>query len=120
MMHTAERKFPSTATSRLPELLDAFGCADVVAAVDEDVFAKKAGELISQKKAGKLISRKKAETVAPTAGKYRLRALQCEEVAAQTPDPYAKDILTVLAREFMRAAHQAEKGEKGYEKAARW
>jgi hypothetical protein len=85
-----------------------FGCADLVAPVDEDAFARKAGELISRRKAGKLISRKKAETVTPTAGKYRLRALQCEEVAAQTPDPYAKGMLTVLARELMEAA-QAEK-----------
>jgi hypothetical protein len=99
MKHTAQRKFRRP-TSRLPELLAAFGCADVVATVDEYVFAKKAG---------KLISRKKAETVTPTAGKYRLRALQCEEVAAQTPDPYAKDMLTVLAREFMQAAHRAER-----------
>jgi hypothetical protein len=109
MKHTAQRKFSPTATSRLPGLLAAFGCADVVATVDEDVFAKKAGELISQITSGELISRKKAETVTPTVGKYRLRALQCEEVAAQTRDPYAKDILTVLAREFMQAAHQAER-----------
>jgi hypothetical protein len=109
MQYIAERKFPPAETSRLPKLLDAFGCADVIAAVDADAFGRKAGELISQKKAGELISRKKAENVTPTAGKYRLRALQCEEVAAQTPDPTAKHMLTVLAREFMQACHQAER-----------
>src|SRR5437764_13772823 len=46
--------------------------------------------------------RKKAQTGTPTpaAGKYRLRALQCFETAAQTRDAYAKDMLTVAAREF--------------------
>jgi hypothetical protein len=97
MEHTAELKFGPAGRSRLPELLDAFGCADVVAPVDADAFAKKAGELISPRKAGELIPRKKAETAA---GKYRLRALQCEEVAAQTRDPCAKDMLSVLAREL--------------------
>jgi hypothetical protein len=108
MQRTADYKFGPTGKSRLPDLLYAFGCADFVAPVEEDAFARKVGELISQRKAGKLISRKKAETVTPTAGKYRLRALQCEEVAAQTPDPYAKDMLTVLARELMEVARQAE------------
>jgi hypothetical protein len=100
MERTAGWKFASAGKSRLPELLDAFGCADVITPVDADAFARNAGELIS---------RKKAETVTPTAGIYRLRALQCEEVAAQTRDPYAKNMLTVLAREFMQAAHQAER-----------
>jgi hypothetical protein len=109
MQHRAELKFAPAGKTRLPELLDAFGCADVVASVDEDAFAKKAGELISRRKAGELISRKKAETVTPTAGKYRVRALQCEEVAAQTHDPYAKDMLNVLARELKQAAHEAER-----------
>jgi hypothetical protein len=109
MEHTADCKFAPTGKSRLPDLLYMFGCADLVAPADEDAFARKAGELISQKKAGELISRKKAENVTPTAGKYRLRALQCEEVAAQTPDPSAKQLLTVLAREFMRACHQTER-----------
>ena len=108
MEHTADCKFAPTGKSRLPDLLYVFGCADLVAPVDEDAFARKAGELISLRKAGKLISRKKAESVTPTAGKYRLRALQCEEVAAQTPDPYAKEMLTVLARELMEVARQAE------------
>ena len=110
MQHTADCKFAPTGKSRLPDLLYVFGCADLVAPVDEDAFARKAGELISLRKAGKLISRKKAETVTPTAGKYRLRALQCEEVAAQTREPSAKHMLTVAAREFMQAARQAEKG----------
>jgi hypothetical protein len=109
MEHTAEWEFAPAGKSRLPELLDAFGCADVIAALDVDALARKAGELIFRTKAGELIARKKAETVTPTAGKYRLWALQCEEVAAQTRDPYAKDMLTVLAREFMQAAHQAER-----------
>jgi len=107
MQYTAQRKFPPVEPSRLPKLLDALGCADLIAAVDADAFGRKAGDLISQIKAGERISRKKAVT--PTAGKYRLRALQCEEVAAQTPDPYAKHMLTVLAREFMQACHQAER-----------
>jgi hypothetical protein len=107
MTHTAEWK--SAGKSRLPELLHAFGCADVIAAVDEDAFASKAGELIARK-VGEPTSRKKPEAVAPAAGKYRLRALQCEEVAAQTREPSAKHMLTVAAREFMQAARQAEKG----------
>jgi hypothetical protein len=63
------------------------------------------------RRAGELICRKKAETDTPTAGKYRLRALQCHEVAAQIRDTYAKDMLTVVAREFMQAAHEAENPE---------
>ena len=102
MKHTADCKFAPTGKSRLPDLLYVFGCADLVAPVDEDAFARKAGELISRRKAGKLISRKKAETVTPIAGKYRLRALQCEEVAAQTRDPHAKNMLTVAAQEFIQ------------------
>jgi hypothetical protein len=109
MQYAAERKFPPAETSRLPKLLYAFGCADFVAPVDEDAFAQNAGELISRRKAGELISRKKAETFTPTAGKYRLRALQCEEAAAQTRDPHAKNMLTVAAQEFLQAARQAEK-----------
>jgi hypothetical protein len=108
MAHTAEWH-PPAGKSRLPELLAVFGCADVIAPLDEDEFSRKAGELISQKK-----GRKKAETATPTAGKYRLRALQCEEVAAQTRDPYAKRVLTELAREFMQAAHQTERGKDGH------
>ena len=100
MKHTADCKFAPTGKSRLPDLLYAFGCADFVAPVDEDAFAQNAGELIS---------RKKAETVTPIAGKYRLRALQCEEVAAQTRDPHVKNMLTVAAQEFIQAARQAEK-----------
>jgi hypothetical protein len=104
MQHTAELKFVPAGKGRLPELLDAFGCADVIALVDADAFGRKAGELISRNK-----GRKKAESVTPIAGKYRLRALQCEEVAAQTRDSCAKDMLTLLAQEFMQAAHQAER-----------
>ena len=104
MQYTAQRKFSPVEPRRLPNLLEVFGCADVIAAVDADAFGRKAGDLISQIKAG---ARKKAVT--PTAGEYRLRALQCEEVAAQTPDPYAKNLLTVLAREFIQACHQAER-----------
>ena len=84
---------------RLPELLKAFGCADAVAPVDEEAFGHKAGELICRNKAG---------VFTPTAARYRLRALQCEETAAQTRDPYAKDVLTELAEEFMQAARRAE------------
>jgi hypothetical protein len=107
MQYTAQRKFSPAEPRRLPNLLEVFGCADVIAAVDADAFGRKAGDLIYQIKAGGRVSRKKAVT--PTAGKYRLRALQCEEVAAQTPDPYAKNLLTVLAREFIQACHQAER-----------
>ena len=94
-----ERKRDAPA-ARLPELLEAFGCADVVAPIDADTFSSKAGELIC----GHRIS-----SVTPTAAKYRLRALQCVETAAQSRDPYAKDVLTELAEEFMQAARQAEK-----------
>src|ERR1700730_6818113 len=86
----------------LSELMKSFGCADVIAPVDAVTFGRRAGELIC---------RKKAPTPTPTAGKYRLRALQCFETAAQTRDPYAKDMLTVVAREFLQAARQAEDGE---------
>ena len=63
--------------------------------VDADAFARSAGELISRMR-GKTVARKKGKTT----GKYRLLALQCEEIATQTRDPYAKDMLTVVAREF--------------------
>ena len=86
--------------ARLPELLEAFGCADVVAPVDADAFGSKAGELICGHRVA---------TVTPTAAKYRLRALQCVETAAQSRDPYARDVLTELAAEFMQAARRAER-----------
>jgi len=88
------------APRRLPELLETFGCADVIAPIDADAFGSKAGELICGHRVA---------TVTPTAGKYRLRALQCVETAAQSRDPYAKDVLSELAEEFMQAARQAEK-----------
>src|SRR4051794_27435968 len=94
-MHTTAWNFPPTDKDRLIGLLGHFGCADVVAPVDEQTFGRRAGELICRKKTG-------------IAAKYRLRALQCEEVAAQTRDPYAKDMLTVVAREFIQAARQVE------------
>ena len=87
-------------SARLPELLEAFGCADVVAPVDADAFGSKAGELICGHRAA---------SVTPTAAKYRLRALQCVETAAQSRDPYAKDVLTELAEEFMQAARRADR-----------
>jgi hypothetical protein len=102
MQQTASWNFARADANRLSELLKSFGCADAIAPIDADAFSRRAGELIS---------RKKAETVTPTAGKYRLRALQCFETAAQSRDPYAKDVLTELAREFLQAARQAE-GEK--------
>ena len=89
----------------LADLMKLFGCEDVIAPVDAGAFGKRAGEVISRNN-GKTVARKKPHT--PTAGKYRLRALQCEEVAAQTRDPYAKDMLTAVAREFMQAARQIE------------
>ena len=114
MRHTASRNFAPADTNRLRALLNPAGsnrlsvllklyaCADVVAPVDDVAFGRRAGGLIC---------RKKAETDTPTAGKYRLRALQCHEVAAQTRDTYAKDMLTVVAREFLQAAHEAENPE---------
>lgn len=93
---------PAADSKPLSELMKSFGCVDVIAPVDAVTFSRRAGELIS---------RKKAPTGTPTAGKYRLRALQCFETAAQTRDPYAKDMLTVVAREFLQAACQAEDGE---------
>jgi hypothetical protein len=109
MGHSTTLNFAPAA--RLPELLKMFGCADVVAPLDPDAFGRRAGELISRND-GKIVRLKKRKNATPTAGKYRLRALQCEEVAAQTRDPYAKDMLTVVAREFMQAARQSEKSEK--------
>ena len=97
MQHTtAAWNSTPTDKNRLSVLLQSFGCADVVAPVDADAFARSAGELISRTR-WKTVTRKKEKS---TAGKYRLLALQCEEVATQTPDPYAKDMLTVVAREF--------------------
>ena len=96
MQHTtAAWNSTPTDKNRLSVLLQSFGCADVVAPVDADAFARSAGELISRMR-GKTVTRKKGKTP----GKYRLLALQCEEVATQTRDPYAKDMLTVVAREF--------------------
>jgi len=97
MQHTtAAWNSTPTDKNRLSVLLQSFGCADVVAPVDADAFARSAGELISRTR-GKPVTRKKGKS---TAGKYRLLALQCEEVATQTRDPHAKDMLTVVAREF--------------------
>ena len=97
MGHTKTANFAPAA--HLPDLLKMFGCANVVAPVEGDAFGKRAGELICQKK---------ADGVTPTAGKYRLRALQCFETAAQSQDPYANAVLTELAREFLQAARQVE------------
>ena len=97
MQHTtAAWNSTPTDKNRLSVLLQSFGCADVVAPVDADAFARSAGELISRTR-WKTVTRKKEKS---TAGKYRLLALQCEEIATQTRDPYAKDMLTVVAREF--------------------
>jgi len=100
MERTATWNFAPADNNRLVELLNSFGCADVVAPVDENRFGRRAGEVICRNKAG---------AITPTAGRYRLRALQCTETAAQTRDPYAKDVLTELAEEFVQAARQAEK-----------
>ena len=82
----------------LPELLKLLGCEDLVAPVEEDRFARRASEVICRRKAA-------------LAGDYRLWALQCEEGAAQTRDPYAEDMLTAAARRFMQVARQVEDGE---------
>jgi hypothetical protein len=76
--------------ARLPELLAAFGCAP-----DAEAFGSKGGELIC----GHRIA-----TVTQTAAKYRLWALP-----AQSRDPYARDVLTELAEEFIQAARRAER-----------
>ena len=123
MQHTATWNFAPADTNRLRELLNPAGsnrlsvllklyaCADVVAPVDDVAFGRRAGELIYQLAWRGGFYPRKAETDTPTAGKYRLRALQCHEVAAQTRDTYAKDMLTVVAREFLQAAHEAENPE---------
>ena len=103
MQQTPTWSFAPADKNRLADLMKSFGCADVVAPVDAAEFGRRACELIC---------RKKAESVTPSAaGKYRLRALQCLETAAQSRDPYAKDVLTELAREFMQAALKTEHGE---------
>ena len=96
LQHTTAWNSAPTDKNRLSVLLQSLGCADVVAPVDADAFARSAGELISRTRCT-TVTRKKEKS---TAGKYRLLALQCEEVATQTRDPYAKDMLTVVAREF--------------------
>ena len=120
MRHTASRNFAPADPNRLRELLNPAGsnrlsvllklyaCADVVAPVDDVAFGRRAGELIYQLAWRGAFYPRKAETDTPTAGKYRLRALQCHEVAVQTRDTYAKDMLTVVAREFLQAACQLE------------
>jgi hypothetical protein len=97
MQQTTIRNF-APADGSLADLMKLFGCADLIAPVDEDTFGRRAGELICRKKAA-------------IAGKYRLRALQCEEAAAATRDPYAEDMLTLVAREFEEVARQVEYGE---------
>jgi hypothetical protein len=82
----------------LPELLKLLGCEDLVAPVEEDRFARRASEVICRRKAA-------------LAGDYRLWALQCEEGAAATRDPYAEDMLTAAAHKFMQVARQVEEGE---------
>jgi hypothetical protein len=89
---------PTAERNGLPELLKLFGCEDLVAPVEEDRFGKRAAELICRTKAA-------------LAGDYRLWALQCEEGAAQTRDPYAEDMLTAAAHKFMQVARQVEDGE---------
>jgi hypothetical protein len=104
MQQTATWNFAPADKNRLADLMKSFGCADVVAPADTAEFGRRACELICRKKV----------TPAEAAGKYRLRALQCLETAAQSRDPYAKDVLTELAREFMQAA-QDQHG-KSFEK----
>ena len=58
MQHTAIWNFAPADAKRLPELLESFGCAAVVAPIDDVRFGKKASELIC---------RNKAEPVTPTA-----------------------------------------------------
>jgi hypothetical protein len=91
MQHPATWNFAPADNNRLAELLTLVGCSDVIAPVDGVMFGRRAGELICRKKA-----------VGPAAAeKYCLRALQCFETAAQSRRPYAKDVLTELAREFL-------------------
>jgi recombinational DNA repair protein (RecF pathway) len=103
MQHTTAWNSAPTDKNRLTGLLQYFGCADVVAPLDADAFSRRAGELICRKQ-WKTVTRNKPKTVTRSPGKYRLVALQCEEVAAQTHDPYAKDMLTIAARKLRQAA----------------
>ena len=48
MQQTATWNFPPADKTRLAELLQSFGCADVVAPVDVGAFGKRAGDLIRQ------------------------------------------------------------------------
>jgi hypothetical protein len=112
MQHTTAWNSGPTSNA-LPGLLQHFGCTDIVAPVDADAFATKASELICRKQ-WKTVTRNErkhvtptAKPVMPTAGKYRLLALQCREVAAQTHDPYAQDMLLIAARELVRVADGA-------------
>jgi len=97
--HSAMVLTPAEGCSAPPYMEKTRGCADVAAPVDADAFGSKAGELICGHRVA---------SVTPTAAKYRLRG-QCVETAAQSRDPYAKDVLTELAEEFIQAAQQAEK-----------
>ena len=47
-----------------------------------------------------------------TAEEYRLEAEHCEEFAQRTTEPYLRDALTRLARDYYRAARQAERRER--------
>jgi hypothetical protein len=98
MQRTATWNFTAADHNRLPELLKLFGCEDLVAPVEEDRFARRASEVICRKKAA-------------LAADYRLWALQCEEGAAATRDPYAEDMLSAAARKFVQVARQIEDGE---------
>jgi hypothetical protein len=47
----------------------------------------------------------------PTAKEYRFEAKACLELAERTKEPYVKVALIELARDYNRAACQAERGE---------
>ena len=48
----------------------------------------------------------------PTAKEYRLEAEACLKLAKRADEFYVKDALIELARDYERAAHQAERRER--------
>jgi hypothetical protein len=62
MQRTATWNFAPAGKTRLAELLESFGCADVVAPVDLAAFGKRAGELIRQGARGQRLVRYEEES----------------------------------------------------------
>jgi hypothetical protein len=114
MQQTASRNFAPADTNRLRELLNPAGsnrlsvllklyaCADV-AQVDDVAFSQESRRVDLPKKGRDWYTNSRkispAGLTVPWSG------------SAQTRDTYAKDMLTVVAREFLQAAHEAENPE---------